>query len=195
MKEMYFSIDIETLGFIAGMHPMISLGAVAFDINTGEEFGTFHMNLNSLVAGMYPDKDTEEWWKQFPEQYKEATINPKSVSEVVGTFWGWVNAIALGKKMVFAYWRSEFDGSFIRYYLERYLGLGNDKKMYSSMDIKTMAALALGKDISDLHSSDFPETWVGANNHTHNALEDAQQQKIICVNSFKLINGAINYYL
>ena len=189
-SELYFSVDIETNGLMPGFNSMISLGAVAFDLQTGQEYGTFLQNL-------VPDPDTVEdpgtmeWWKGFPLKYIEATTNPLPPAEVLLNYATWWQGLAGDKTAVFSYWKPAFDGAFIRYY--RYKFLKQQTNRFSDgVDIKTLAATALGWAYSDTKIETVPESYKGGLFHSHNALEDAIEQKNVLVSAYSIIRTAIN---
>ena len=43
MANIVLSLDIETIGSIAGIHPMIQLGVSVYDLNLNREKATFMM--------------------------------------------------------------------------------------------------------------------------------------------------------
>ena len=69
----HLMIDIETLG-ITPQAPVFSIGAVLFEIETGEIVNTFRafIDLNEAMMGRRPDGDTIKWWmEQSPEAQRE----------------------------------------------------------------------------------------------------------------------------
>lgn len=190
MGETYISIDIETNGLCPGINSMISLGAVVFDPATGESPTSFQVNLRPLSDGI-ADPDTMAWWSGFPDAYAAATrdaVDPKTAME---SFEFWVKAVA-GENPVACYWKSEFDGAFIRYYLFRFLGRHIFGRSGSGLDIKTITALALRQKYSETQIGKVPTDWgfpckktAGVAEHNHLAIDDAREQANVLVRALK----------
>lgn len=186
--EMFYSIDIETNGLCPGINSMLSLGAVAFNPYTGEMPTLFQMNLLPL-SDTIEDVDTMNWWKQFPEAYKQATTDAGDPKQIIESFVFWVNASSEGKKKVACYWKPEFDGAFVRYYLFRFTGQHIFGRSGSGLDIKTTTALALGQKYSETQIANVPRNWCGKiSEHNHNALDDAIEQAHVYMNAIKKLN-------
>ena len=65
-------LDIETLG-CRPTSVITQLGACLFDRKTGERGDSFIRNIDvadSLMAGFTIDKETVDWWRQQPDEYK-----------------------------------------------------------------------------------------------------------------------------
>jgi hypothetical protein len=182
MRNVYFSVDIETLGLCAGLHSMISLGAAALDIDTGEIVGTWKGNLKPL-PDLQPDNSkpsgglsVAEFWQKFPEAYKRATENAQDAAIVIPNFVKWVQCFGIAYPVVAA-WKPGFDIAFLRYYLYRFVGGDIFGRGGSGLDIKTLAAIASGQSFSntrigELNCFKAPDLT----NHTHDALDDAIEQ-------------------
>jgi hypothetical protein len=192
MKELYISVDIETNGLVPGLHSMISLGAAAFDIETGVIHGIFHHNLEPLDV-LEVDIETMDWWKQYPEAYEQATQGAKPAIEVMRTFVKWIEHVKQktgAQKVVFAAWKPDFDLGFVRFYLG-WFGLENPGgRAGSGFDIKTAASLALGIPYSETKVSSVTALWLNDAVHTHNAVEDAAQQAKLAHLAYKTLKSA-----
>lgn len=190
MSRIYYSVDIETDGLAPGINSMISLGVAAIDMVTGEIVGTFKRNLYP-VEYLEQDPDTMRWWRTQPEAYKRSTENctvPRLAMVELMTF-----VESFGQQQpVAAAWKPGFDLAFLRYYEIKYLGKMIFGRAGSGLDIKTVAALALGQAFNDTHLDKVPD-WLKIPNstvHTHDALEDAVEQAHILYNA--LNNPASN---
>jgi hypothetical protein len=85
-------LDLETMGKRAGC-AIVSIGAVEFDINTGEIVRTFYkvVNLQScLNVGLFIDASTLYWWLQQSDAARQAICKPadsiQSVLEELRSF-------------------------------------------------------------------------------------------------------------
>jgi hypothetical protein len=86
-------IDLETLG----THPgcvVLSVGAVQFDLHTGEIGATFHAKMcvhRSRLAGFHVEAPTIEWWrKQSQEAITLAFDGREDVRVAMGSFVNWM---------------------------------------------------------------------------------------------------------
>ena len=69
----HIMIDLETMGN-KSYSAIVSIGAVKFDIKTGETGETFYRNVNlqsSLDAGLQIDADTVLWWMNQNEEARK----------------------------------------------------------------------------------------------------------------------------
>jgi DNA polymerase III alpha subunit (gram-positive type) len=191
--KIYFSVDIETDGLVAGRNNMISLGCAAIDMDNGKIIGKFKANL-SLVPDLVPDFDTMEWWKGFPEAYESARVNAVSPSFAIGKFVEWVERVKTKDSLIFA-WKPSFDCAFLRYYIHRFHPKGTEliaSEPYGrggfGLDQKTVAAIALKQAYRDTKMSALPdplrldEKSNVIAQHSHDALEDAVEQAAIFYN-------------
>jgi hypothetical protein len=193
--DLFFSIDVETLGSTPGLNPMLSLGAVAVN-EQGEYFGEFYVTLIPSVGS--PDPRTARWWEGFPAQYAEATKNQKTPQEAMREFDNWVASFGrLRGKPVMAVW-PWWDAMWIHYY--EYAFLGRSIFNRRVICIKTLAKAFLGSAFSETGKGSIPKEWKGGIRHTHNALEDAREQAAILINVLaalknqKLAAGSVQSY-
>lgn len=125
-REIYISTDIETTGPIPGEYSMISLGAVAVDVD-GILGRRFKMNLLELpTASRHPD--TMEWWKGFPREWEGATEDAHHPKVVMEAFVKFVKAAcqhedsATSAIPVFVGKPAHRDFQFVYWYLIKFLG-------------------------------------------------------------------------
>lgn len=81
-KFEHLMIDIETMGNIS-YSAIISIGAVEFNIDTGETGKEFHLNVfleSSVNAGLIINPDTILWWLQQNEKAREDLVKSEKVS-------------------------------------------------------------------------------------------------------------------
>ena len=185
MTDMYFSIDIETDGDAPGCSSMLSIGVVALHPVTQSHYASFYRTLKRLPDAR-PQTTTMEWWDQFPKQYAEAredAVEPKKAMEDLRTFVEDCLAPFRGKPLptdpkdpvaVFVASPASFDFSFVSYYLHRFLG--ESCFGFRALDLKSYAMALIGCSFSEAKKERYFDEWKTTLPHTHNALEDAEQQ-------------------
>lgn len=183
MKEMYFSIDVETDGPCPGISSMLSLGCAAL---VGDEIvGKFSANL-AQIEGAAPNAATAAWWLDQPEAWKAATENQRPAGDVMGEFAAWVEATShgAGLKPVCVAYPAGFDFTFVYWYLMRYNG--SSPFGFSCLDMKTYAACILGQPFRFTSKKQMPQEWFkGLPPHTHLAIDDAVEQALMFANMRK----------
>lgn len=191
MSRIYYSVDIETNGLAPGINSMLSLGVAAINMDTGGIVGKFKRNLYP-VEYLEEDPDTMEWWKGFPEAYKLATISKVMPRLAMAELMIFVDSFGQ-ERPVAAAWKPGFDLAFLRYYEIRYLGKMLFGRAGSGLDIKTVAALALGQRFDDTQIGTVP-AWMkfpSEGNHTHDALDDAIEQAHVLYNALNHPNSKL----
>lgn len=191
MSRIIFSVDIETDGLAPGINSMISLGVAAMDMETGKISGRFKRNLEP-VPDLKQDPDTMTWWKGFPEAYKKATENSLWPLVAMTDLESFVDSFGQDKPVAAA-WKPGFDLAFLRYYEIKYLSKMIFGRVGSGLDIKTVAALALGQLFSDTQIGTVPGWMKGPSTgeHTHDALEDAIEQAYVLYNALNHTNSQL----
>lgn len=196
-RSIYFSVDIETDGVVAGRNNMLSLGAAAIDMLTGEIVGTFKLNLKP-VPDLKADQDTLDWWaKQDPKAWRAARENPYEPDSVMRAFVDWVKSLETPDSVIFA-WKPTMDLAFVRYYIHRFHPQGVDLTINDifgrkgfGLDQKTVAAIALQQRYRNTKVGDLPkslrvnEEGEVMPEHDHDALHDAIEQAYIFYNSVR----------
>ncbi len=178
MSDVYVSLDIETTGFIPGLHSMISLGAVAY--RDGEEFGSFECNLEEVYGR---DEETMEWWKQFPEAWKRSTrmrFHPAGAMFDFASFLEDIRHDYPDSPISFAADPSTFDASFIWHYAWTFLGPARAKRSigrFRMFDIRTLRASLFNVDYSASSRELYPACWNDEGTVVkHTCLDDAREQ-------------------
>src|SRR6202453_2578280 len=105
--KVYFSVDIETDGVVAGRNNMISLGIAALDMHSGKIIAKFKRNLET-VSDLRPDADTMQWWKKFPEAYAKARAGAVPPAEAIQEAVNFILGLATIDSIVFA-WKPVMD--------------------------------------------------------------------------------------
>jgi hypothetical protein len=190
LRDMYFSVDIETDGPLVGINSMLSLGSTALD-DDGKEISTFSMNLKEL-DGAVQDEDTMRWWSGRPKALAAARKDPRSPKEVMHAFVVWVKGISepRNSKPILLAYPTVFDYGFIRWYLIRFTG--SDIFDLNSIDLRSYAMGTSGKNYFD-SKVDF------INNHkkkelSHIALVDARDQASAFVDLYTTANPNLPRY-
>jgi len=184
MTDIYFSVDIETDGDAPGLSSMLSIGAVALYpesySSTMANHSTFYATLKRLPESR-PLTATMEWWDQFPKQWAEARLGAADPAVVMKNLELWVQKVLQDMEQkgvkdpvaIFVAAPIGFDFSFVYYYLHRFLGrcvFG-----HNGVDLRSVAMGILGNDYR-YKTENYPQEWKSPLPHTHNALEDAEEQ-------------------
>ncbi len=162
MKDLM--IDLETLG-IDPSCPVISLGAVFFDVNAKQLGPSFYMALDvgeQMKYGRTPDASTLKWWMgQSGAAKKVFKEEAKPTAEVLELFVKWVKANGTGVNP----WGNgaSFDISIMENIFKQY-NIKCPWQFYNVMDVRTFKRFCAGN--KKLQKS-------GVN---HNALDDAVSQ-------------------
>lgn len=86
-------LDLETMGTEPGC-PIVSIGAVMFNLETGEPGTKFFQAINlesSMRKGFAPSAPTILWWlDQDKEIIKKLTEKTKDFDDVIESFWDWL---------------------------------------------------------------------------------------------------------
>lgn len=174
----YVVVDVETDGLVPGKNSMMSLAAVAVN-ESGADLGDFTANLAPLPESA-PDPTTLSWWWTLPDAWADATREQELPDVVMPRFVHWVRSLP-GEKVIVAH-PLLFDGPWIDYYLERFVGLrlfpppGREERLFidGGIDVATFAMAALNRDLRDCRKDSMPEDFKHSAPHMHRALEDAR---------------------
>lgn len=164
-------IDIETLGTKPGSI-ILSIGAVAFDLDTGATDITFYREIDpnsSQDAGMKLDFDTVKWWITKSAKAQQAIINNKGnkLTNVLIDFSTWLHYV---DEEIYLWGNSaRFDLGLIQGAYE-VLGMPIPWNHYNELDVRTI--VYFGREIKQR----MPFSGV-----KHNALDDCFHQiKYVC---------------
>ena len=166
------SIDVEVSGRIPGEHSMLQLGAVAFNMK-GVEVSKFCMNLQPLSAAT--GKSTMDWWAtQSKEAWEKVTSNPKPSVEVCKKFVDWM---AQFPKPVLYAAPVMFDGAWLRWYLEKFVGESGSHLFHRALDARSVVWALTGYYEGDWKArvAAITECEI-VNPSPHYALADAREQ-------------------
>lgn len=159
-------IDLETLGVVP-QSPIVSIGAVFFDIEKGLLGNTFYMALrlkDQLEAGRKIDAETLKWWMGQSDAAKKV-FNEKAqpTTGVLNTFGQWIKMNKASPRVNVWGNGSTFDISMLEDIL-RQLNIGIPWGFSDVMDLRTFKRFVAGGQA-------VPKIGVA-----HNALDDAISQ-------------------
>lgn len=162
-------VDIETLGTKPGS-PVIAIGAVFFDIMSGELGERFYGKIDVEDAMRYSriSGDTFKWWMaQNDAARREATSGFMSANEVFADFYNFMSVNAnLGKMCPWGNGAS-FDITILEVSFERILGKPAPWKFWNVQDVRTI------KRVGESVGHKYPHDLKGV---AHKAIDDAIHQ-------------------
>ncbi|MBI1620089.1 3'-5' exonuclease [Aquamicrobium zhengzhouense] len=158
----HLMIDIETLGTRPNA-PILSIGAVVFDPNTGKQGATFYRAIDPANAFLHgvPDGDTFKWWMEQSDAARKAAVAGNTLL---------ADALTDLTKMPVVWkdvqvWANDpdFDVTILNYAFHKVLGQLAPWRFWNTRSCRTIAEVA-GKR---------PPKPQGVH---HNALDDAKHQ-------------------
>ena len=157
-------IDIETMGQRPNA-PVLSIGAVKFDPNTGKIGQEFYAAVSPADAFLHgsPDGDTLKWWMGQADAARASVVSgtdtlAEALGKLAGFYGNWGNVEVWGNG-------PSFDMTILEYAFNRALGAKAPWQFWNVRDCRTVASIA-GKR---------PPRIGGAGVY-HNALDDARHQ-------------------
>jgi hypothetical protein len=186
-KDTIISFDVETTGFIPGVHSVIALGAVAW--RGGKEISSFYGCMKEWYGSERSDS-TMHWWRGQKDEWM--AIRKLQVEPVVTMmrFYDWVNE--LPKAHTLAANPACFDAALLWWYLHKFCGedaITNLFKQHRALDIRTYIAAVFDVPYSEAERSILPAHWSEKQYITHNALDDARQQGLVLHHLIKTNSG------
>lgn len=175
-REIYVSVDLEADGPCPGLNSMLSLAAVAFEMDEHGDYkrlATWTDNLEEWPNAQ-GDPDTLAWWRR-PENrqaWLHCRRHPGPVREVMSSFVDWLKALP-GKPICVCY-PAGFDWVFIYFYLHA-LRLDNPF-VRNAVDIETFAMALTGGLYLESDKKNWRPEWKTGLPHTHVAIDDAIEQ-------------------
>lgn len=172
MMETYISIDIEASGPYPPTYSMLSFGAVAFV--SGDQFhseGNFYMELKPLPQSTYE----EEAMTVNGLNMEKLVLHGADPQKAMSFFNTWLGRF---HRPVMVAYPIKFDGLFIHWYFERFLG--KDPFGVSGIDIRSYWMGKKGIEYKGVNKSTITG-YLGVDipSHTHNALDDALEQALL----------------
>ncbi|HAM9311694.1 TPA: exonuclease [Escherichia coli] len=167
----HLMIDLETMGTNTNA-PIVVIGAVFFDPQTGEIGPVFYIVINltdAMNTGAVPDGGTIEWWlKQSSEARAAILTDQVKLKDALSQFRKFINEYS-DEKFVQVWGNgATFDNAILRTSYER-LDIPCPWRYHNDRDVRTI--VELGKAI------DFDaRTAIPFEGERHNALDDARHQ-------------------
>lgn len=169
--------DIEADGPDPGRHSMLSFGCAAVD-RAGQRLGEFEANLLPL-PGAGQDPGTMAWWRTEPDAWRESTRDQQDPAAVMAAWADWLHG--LPGVVVFVAHPLTFDGLWIDWYLQRFIGRRLFRRPRSpgvchagGLDLQSMVMVATGWHYRDCERRHYPAEWLGGHHHSHRAIDDAR---------------------
>jgi len=186
--DIYFSADIETDGSIPGPFSILSFALVYAGAFDGETFYRPPAYEDRFYIELKPISDRFE-----PEALRvngldrdALVLNGSDPRVGMSSAADWVRKISAGGEPVFAAYPLSFDWSWLYWYFISFSESGSPFGYSRCFDIKTAAAIKLGKTIGDAGRGNIPALLQAKSVHTHHALDDAIEQAEIFANLFEL---------
>ena len=169
-------VDIETHGTDAHRHPILQIGAVAFN-GEFQMHDTFDACL-SIPGDRKPSPETVQWWQETdPDLYQELCDKEEPYEAVLKRFADWLPSWPY----LWA-WPACFDLAFIRLYAKDYSIAGLEKKMhpYRWIDCRSWIA-GLRRDlVTDQEIEKLTKEPPPFSGRIHDGLYDARWQ-VVCL--------------
>lgn len=175
----YVVTDLETTGPVPGEHAMLSFASVACREQVGD-CGSFSRNVAPL-PGSAMDAQTAAFWRDNEAMYQRTQIDQRDPAEAMQQYVRWVRSLPGDR--VFVAQPLAFDGRWMDWYLHRFTDYrlfmgpweGESLMLGGGIDLPSYAMGVLGWDYRRCRRQDYPQAWLGATAHTHDALDDATQ--------------------
>ncbi|WP_443089555.1 3'-5' exonuclease [Xenorhabdus sp. Sc-CR9] len=162
-------IDLETMGKHAHS-PIVALGAVFFDIRTGDLGQTLYMNISlseQMKRGATPDASTIIWWLRQSYAARQAITegDARNINSALLEFESHINGYSNGIETLSVWGNgSSFDNVILRNFYER-ANYRAPWRWDADRDVRTI--VQLGRDIGYDPKSEMPFS-----SERHNALAD-----------------------
>ena len=189
-KRIDIMTDIETLGTDANS-TIIQIGAMAFDIRTGEELYYFDMiaDIEKNERRLEVDGGTIKWWlKTDKDLFQKLLNNGKESSEdVIVHFNEWLHALGLefGYKNLYMWGNGIlFDNKMIQHQMEA-LGLDYPIHFRNDRDLRTLVELATLK--TGEKEWDLKKRFKDEGLRAHDALDDVKFQIKVANGCYRIL--------
>lgn len=189
-QRLIISTDVETLGRVPGLHPLLSIGAAA--INFEEEVvDTFEANLE-ILPGYKVDPDTAYWWADpnKREAWKQTREAAMPIEMAFAGFKAWLERLKDGFELEFLAKPAAFDIGWLQHYCAVALGTLLIEK-WRAWDLHSLAAVMTGKPVTEVYIDDLPEfLWKdlkGGRGTEHVGIDDAIYQGKVGVRVIKAL--------
>ncbi|MEU5879569.1 exonuclease [Spirillospora sp. NPDC047279] len=167
LPELYLATDVEADGPIPGPYSMISLGMAV----VGRPELTFYTEIRPISGEFVPEAlavsglDRDRLLREAPP-----------AAEAMAACARWINGLRPIGRPVFLAGPAVFDGMFVHWYFQRFLGKSPFSNSGAGIDLRSYYMGQTGGDWSNSRKSDIKRT-LGLTGlpHTHHAGEDAAE--------------------
>jgi ribonuclease T len=168
----YISVDIECSGPIPAEYSMLSIGACVIGRESQKDY-CFYIEIQPISR-----KYVKEALEVTGFSMESLKVNGSPAKDAMIKFADWIGKVSGRKKAIFVASPITFDWSFVNYYFHKFLGY--NPFGIAGIDLKSVW---IGRTNNRWHKTriDDIKKILGLNYvpHTHNALEDAQEQSLI----------------
>lgn len=162
----YISVDIEASGPFPPDYSMLSIGAVV----VGNPFVKFYRELKPISDGF-----TKEALEVSGFSMEQARENGKDPATAMRDFAEWVEKLSSKGKPKFVGYPAGFDWQFVNYYFLKYLG--RNPFGMAPVDIRSVYfGMFPAENGFTIRKKDIKNKLGVSAMHTHNALDDAEEQ-------------------
>ncbi len=179
-NELFISVDIEADGPAPGINSMLSLGAVALDVNKHVK-GKFSVNIIELPEAS-ADPETVRWWSGFPKAWEACRQAPVEPQEAMLAFNAWIESLRTPETtLTLLAAPTAFDAMFINYYAARCLD--RPSWVWNWMDVRSFIAGVKKTGYRKTSKKYWPARWFDKGlPHTHVAADDALETGCAFIN-------------
>lgn len=189
-------IDLETLS-LEPTATVLSIGAVHFNLHTGEIASTFEINVDFASDEGAKSSETLDWWlsDSMIEAWNYVTKDQVNCEVALNMFYSWL-ATALPELWTrpkkYCVWAmgTEFDPPILNSFARRHLSVADMKAMFNKGDLLPRQSLADMRFLFKL----FPDRVTKPGQVVHTALDDAlaQYHTILKYRRLGMFNGMFN---
>lgn len=180
-------IDIETLSTSKNA-VILSLGAVFFDLATGELGSSFYytIKINSCIEyGLHVDPNTIEWWKKQSEEARKVLNDPdaEDLDQILHDFSDWISINTPDGKYIELWGNGpSFDCAILA---NAYSACGITPPWQYNKERCVRTMVELGRLVLSID----PKTTLELKGTSHNALDDASHQAKYVSAIFQALNA------
>ncbi len=178
----YISVDIEASGPFPPDYSMLSIGAVV----VGSPSAKFYRELKPIS-----DNYSKEALEVSGFTMEQANENGKYPATVMREFAQWIEKLSKKHKPKFVGYPAGYDWQFVNYYFLKYLG--RNPFGLAPVDIRSVYfGMFATENGFTIRKEDIKKKLGVAAKHTHNALDDAEEQAAIFTRMLQ-IRGDTSY--
>lgn len=193
--RLIISTDVETLGRVPGLNPLLSIGAAALLLDE-TVVDTFEVNLEIDPQKRF-DLNTMDWWCDPAKRqaWERTRKNAYPIPMAMMMFEKWLERLEEGSNLEFLAKPAAFDIGWLQQYSFEYAGKILIQK-YRSWDLHSLMAVITGMPVTEVYVKDLPEVLrkdidEGTN---HVGIDDAIYQGRVgvrCINHLSFASKAV----